>query len=243
MPGMKRKLAVLALLAGAPLHAQTGIQPPVGWSVGAFVGGAAFTDFARSNVRSVGITASGRAFDLEYPQRLGPKTTGTLGGTLSYWPSRNWGLRFRGAYAPSRFETDIPQADAELMEAPSNSESGELAELAISSYEGQLLFRMPTIHGRIMPYGVVGGGVIRYVPGGRGTVPAEAEADFDAGMRNRPTATVGLGAMLGLQKKGWGLHFELIDQISRSPVTNGNDGTRLMNSVAFTVGASWTHRK
>jgi hypothetical protein len=241
---MTRKLLVAALLSATPLYAQTGVQPPKGWSLGIFVGGAAYTDFQRADVRSVGITSAGIPFDVQYPQRLGAETTGTLAATLAFWPTRNWGLRFRGAYAPTRFETEIPQSDAELMGAP-GLESRQLANLQITSYEGQLLFRMPTIHNRIMPYGIVGGGVIRYVPGGQGAIPPEAEDDFDRGGRRQPEVTVGLGAMLGLQKHGWGLHFELIDQISRSPVTGGSDTDeiRLMNSVAFMVGASWTHRK
>lgn len=243
-PLMRSSLVLAALLAAAPLHAQSGVQPPQGWSLGLFIGGSAFTDFQRSNVRSVGMTPSGRPYDLEYVRRIGAATSGTVAGTLAFWPSRNWGGRARGAYAPSHFETEIPQADAEAMEGPAGApEATPLAALTISSLEGQLLFRMPTIHNRIMPYGIVGGGVIRYMPGGGGVIPDEAELDFEAGARTRPDATVGLGAMLGLQKKGWGLHFELVDQISRSPVTGGDlEGGRLMNSVSFTFGASWTHR-
>jgi hypothetical protein len=241
---MRLALVLAVLLAAAPAAAQNGVQPPTGWSLGIFVGGAAFTDFQRADVRSIGVTASGAPFDVQYPQRLGAETTGTLAGTLAFWPTRNWGLRFRGAYAPTRFETEIPQSDAELMGAP-GTETRQLAALQISSYEGQLLFRMPTIHNRIMPYAILGSGVIRYVPAGQGAIPPEAEGDFDRGGRRQAEVTLGLGAMLGLQKHGWGLHFELIDQISRSPVTGGSniDEVRLMNSVAFMVGASWTHRK
>src|SRR6187549_291801 len=86
---MKPTLLLAALLVAAPAYAQSGVQPPKGWSLGIFVGGAAFTDFQREDVRSVGITASGRPFDLQYPQRLGAGTTGTLAATLAFWPTRN----------------------------------------------------------------------------------------------------------------------------------------------------------
>src|SRR5688572_16129610 len=61
-PTMNLKLLLMVLVAAAPAAAQTGVQPPKGWSLGIFVGGAAFTDFQREDVRSVGVTASGRPF-------------------------------------------------------------------------------------------------------------------------------------------------------------------------------------
>jgi hypothetical protein len=240
-PAMKLSL-MLAIFAIAPaLHAQTGVRPPQGWSLGVYVGGAAFTDFQRSNVRAVGYSIDGEPIERELPQSIGAQTAGVVAATIAYWPTQNWGFRGRAAYAPTRFETVIPQADAEFlnMERPAATGS-EFRSLAISSYEGQVLFRLPIIRHRIMPYGIFGGGAVQYsLRSGNEPIPQEAESDFESGRQTRPAVTLGLGAMSGL-KPGWSLHFELIDQISRTPVRGTQEDSReTASSLSFTVGVNW----
>jgi opacity protein-like surface antigen len=238
---MKLYLVVAALLMASAAHAQTGVRPPQGWSLGFYVGGAAFTDFQRSNIRAVGFSIEGEPIERELPQSVGAQTSGVLAATLAYWPTQNWGFRARAAYAPTRFETVIPQSDADFLNMPRPAATGsEFRSLGITSYEGQVLFRLPTIRHRIMPYGIFGGGAVRYALGsGEEPIPEEAQSDFDSGAETRPAATLGLGAMIGL-RPGWGLHFELVDQVSRTPVRGTQEDSReTTSSLTFMVGASW----
>ena len=240
-PAMKLSVVLAAFLIAPSLHAQTGVRPPQGWSLGIYVGGAAFTEFQRSNVRAIGVSVEGEPIERELPQSVGAQTSGVLAATLAYWPTQNWGFRARAAYAPSRFETVIPQSDAEFLNMNRPAATGsEFRSLAITSYEGQVLFRLPTIRHRIMPYGIFGGGVVGYaLRSGAEPIPAEAASDFESGRQTRPAVTFGLGGMLGL-RPGWGLHFELMDQISRTPVRGSQEDSReTTSSLTFTVGASW----
>lgn len=244
---MKLGLALLLLSIAAPLAAQTGVRPPQGWSLGVFGGGAAFTDFQRVNVHGIRLSGAGELEERQIARYIGAETSGAIAATLAFWPSKNWGVRARGLYAPTRFETVFRKSDAAFMNAPQTSEeTGELAALAISSLDGQILFRLPTIRGRIMPYGIVGGGAVRYAHrGGNEPVPDEAADDFGAGRsQTRLAGSFGLGAMIGLRPERWGLHFELTDQISRTPVEGtSNDRIRSTSSVTFMVGASWRFAK
>lgn len=244
---MKLRLAILLISIATPLAAQTGVRPPQGWSLGVFGGGAAFTDFQRASIHGFRPTGGGKLEEREIAQLVGAETAGAIAGTLAFWPSRNWGIRARGALAPTRFETVIRKSDADFMNAPETSEeTGKLAALAISSLDGQILFRLPTIRGRIMPYGIVGGGVVRYALGrGDERVPEEAADDFEeGGSQTRGALSFGLGAMLGLRPERWALHFELTDQIARTPVEGtSSDQIRTTSSVAFMVGASWRFLK
>lgn len=209
-------LLLCALWPGS-LHAQTGVRPPQGWSLSGFAGGAAFTDFQRAAER-----------------RIGAETSGSFAANLAFWPTRHWGIRARIGYAPSRFETIDPQADRDT--------TPRLASLSITSYEGQLIFRLPTIHGRVMPYGIAGGGIVRYQLGEDAPLPEEAVNGFSTGQQ--PAVSVGLGAALPLRPSGWSLNFELTDQISRTPMpTTTSDRIKTTSTVTFMVGASWNFWK
>ena len=241
VPAMKLSMILAVLVIAPALHAQTGVRPPQGWSLGVYLGGAAFTDFQRSNIRAVGVSVDGEPIERELLQSVGAQTSSVVAATIAYWPTQNWGFRARAAYAPTRFETVIPQADAEFLNMPRPAATGsEFRSLAITSYEGQVLFRLPTIRHRIMPYGIFGGGVVRYtLRSGDEPIPQEAESDFESGRQTRPAVTLGLGVMHGL-RPGWGLHFELIDQISQTPVRGTQeDSLETTSSLTFTVGASW----
>lgn len=214
---MKLGIALLAVLFSTPVHAQTGVRPPQGWSLAASGGGAAFTDFHRNADR-----------------RIGAETSSSFAGNLAFWPTRHWGVRARVGYTPSRFETIIGQGERDTVPP--------LASLSIMSYEGQVLFRLPTIHGRVMPYGIVGGGTVQYKIGADAPVPEEAATAFSSD--NYWAVTLGAGASLALRPTGWSLNFELTDQISRTPIPGTtSDRIKTTSSAAFMVGASWNFWK
>ena len=245
-------------LAAAEAVAQTGIRAPQGWSLGIFGGAAAFSDMQRGSVR---------VEDRELARRVGAETSTTLGGFLAFWPSQNWGLRAHGTWSPSRFETVMHEGEAEDAGIISTSAEGErLAGLSIMSADLHFMFRLPTIKNRVMPYGILGAGAARYsVQTGDEPVPDEAQGDFEGGVKVRPAATLGLGAMLPMRNRSFRLHFELMNQVAATPLEGGSrqsilreDGTivldprdepagerrvSVMNNVRFVVGASWAPRK
>lgn len=237
---MKRFVFVFFILIVAPLRAQDTMQPPHGWSVAVFGGGSAYTDFHRGTVQTVAESPTGTLQQREFAQRIGAKTAGAFAAAVSYWPSNNWGLRLVASYSPSRFETMVPQDAIALVETRDATEPGPLAALAITSYEAQGMLRLPTVRNKLMPYGLVGIGVVRY-SAEDGAVPEEARSDFAAGSRARPAVRIGLGARLPMRPAGLGLNFELTDQIARTPVrADGERTVSLTNAVSFMVGASWT---
>lgn len=257
-----RILIAIAMLVviWSPINAQTGVRPPRGWSLSAGAGGSAFTDFQRVTVRAARLSAGGRIEEREFPRSIGAQTSGNISAAIGYWPGKNWGLRFQALLEASRFQTMVSPTDAQFAGVPESSkDSTRLPGLLIRSYHGQFIFRMPTIHARIMPYGVVGGGIVRYVvqPGDQ-ALPPEAAADFNSGYRQRGAATVGLGAMLNMRRRGWALNFELADRIGRTPIRHSalstrlsptmeliptedrpSDPVRLASAVSFTVGLVW----
>jgi hypothetical protein len=246
--------------------AQTGIRPPQGWSLGIGGGAAAFSDMQRGTMRVMRPGGSGFE-ERELTRRVGAETSTTLAAYISFWPTRNWGLRAHASWAPSRFETVMKEADAEYAGVPTTSaESQALARLNIVSTELQMLFRLPTIKNRVMMYGILGGGLARYsVQSGDEPVPPEAEGDFEGGVKVRPAGVVGLGAMLPLRNRAFRMHFELTNHMSATPLEGGDgetivteEGTiellprdepagerrvTLVSGVRFVVGLSFSPRK
>jgi hypothetical protein len=265
---MKKCIVLFVAMAAFPavLQAQTGIRPPQGWSLGLMGGAAAFSDLQRGSVHVLRPTSIGLE-RRELARRVSAETSTTLGANLSYWPSRNWGLRLNGTWAPTRFETLMKESEAEFAGLPQSSEEGErLAGLNIVTADLQGVFRLPTVKNRVMLYGILGAGVSRYeVASGDGAIPEEAEGEFDAGSRTRPSAMFGLGSMLPMRNRALRLHFELTNHISRTPLHGGDPqmapiedadveiipreepaGERrvaVTNSVRFMVGISYSPKK
>jgi hypothetical protein len=238
---MKLLLVFATLLVAAPLSAQNGVPSPQGWSLTVMGGGAAFTDFQRSTVQAVGVSRSGGPEQRDFPRRVSAKTAGSLAAAISYWPTPNWGIRLFGSYAASRFETMIAESDAEFMDVPrSSEETGALAPLSIISYDAQAVFRLPTVRQRLMPYAFLGGGIVRYdITAGGDPVPDEAHPDFTSGGQTRPAARLGIGARLPFRRAGWGLSFELNDQIAGTPIPRGGDqSVRVTHALGFMVGVN-----
>lgn len=215
---LQSTLLMLLFFAG-PTFGQNGVRPPQGLSLGLAAGGSAFTAFHRTPDAG----------------RLSAHTSGVFTGNVAFWPSKNWGLRVQVNHAPSRFEQIGPEP--QLV-----ADTARLAGLSIWSYQGQVNFRMPTIKSRIMPYGIVGGGVVKYsAERDQDPIPPAAMSDFSAGSRTVPSGVLGVGARVQTRRNGWALNFELVDQLSRTPIS-GTDGSqvKVTNAASFTVGLSWT---
>ena len=226
-------------------------------------GAAAFSDLQRASVRVFRPTSIG-VEEREMARRLSMETSTTLAGYLAFWPSRNWGLRLHGTYAPTRFETLMKESEAEFAGMPQSSEEGApLAALSIMTADLQGMFRLPTIKNRVMLYGIVGGGVARYrLEGEDGAVPEEAQGEFEGGEKIRPSAVFGLGSMLPMRNRALRLHFELTNHLGATPVRGGDPQTTssgdaeveifprdepagerrvyFTNSVRFMVGISYS---
>ena len=237
---MKMLVLLFLVIVAAPVSAQNSIQPPQGWSLADFGGGSAYTDFQRGTVQTVTASPSGGLQQYEFARRVGAETAGAFAAAVSYWPSNNWGVRLFTSYSPSRFETMVPHDAPALVERLDASGEVALADLMITSYEVHGTIRLPTIRNKVMPYGVVGVGVVRYSPE-EGLLPEEAQSDFATGSRVMPAVRLGLGASLPMRPAGLGLNFELTDQIAGTPVrAEGDRNVSLTNAVTFMVGLSWT---
>ena len=214
-----RSLCILILIgAASTAQAQNGVRPPQGWSLSFGAGGSAYTAMHRS------------ADDA----RLSAHTSGVFFAALSWWPNRNWGVRLFGADRPTRFsEITVPDTIA--------ADTITYASLSIQSLQLQANFRMPTIHNRIMPYGILGGGVTRFASRGRGNpIPIEARSDFSRGPLRVRSGAVGIGARLQTRRNAWALNFELLDQIARTPIQSaGENQVHTTSAASFTVGLSW----
>jgi len=229
---MRLTTLLLIIAMSTPAAAQNGVRSPRGFSVGVAAGGSAFTDFQRSNFQAQRLSANGIE-QQEFSRRIGAHTSGSVAGYLAFWPAQSWGLRAYASYTPSRFQEMISSAAAQFSQEPAGT---EMAPLRIVNYQAQALFRLPTIKGRVMPYGIVGGGVVHYSLSGSGGVPSEAGDRFDSGSETRGAASFGVGAMLQMRRRGWGLNFELLDNMSRTPLDSGP--VRNTSSLSFTVGLS-----
>ena len=239
---MKLLAVAVVLLVAAPAYGQSTARPPQGWSLGVHGGGAAFTDFQRSTVRAPVAAAGGTLIDRELPRRVSAKTAGALGGSISYWSKEWWGVRLFASFAPSRFETLIPESDAEMLDMPRSSEDAEeLAPLSIISTDAQLMVRLPTIGNRLMPYTFAGIGIVRYsTTESDAPMPEEADEDFASGSQIKPAGRLGIGAAFPLGRDGWRLNFELSDQIAPTPLRRGGDrSVTVTNAVAFMIGVSF----
>lgn len=264
----KAALLLLPTLLATSLSSargQTGIRPPQGWSLGLLGGAAAFSDMQRSHLRVVRPTAAG-AETREFARRVGAETSTVLTANLSFWPSRNWGLRVSAGWAPTRFETVMRESDAENTGLGAGSEEDRLAGLDIWTGDVEALFRLPTIKNRVLPYGIIGGGVARYeVRRGDGPVPPEAAGEFEQGVKVSPAAVIGVGAMLPFRNRAFRLHFELTNHLAKTPIRGGEEEVvasdqgmveidpfdarstdsrvSLTSSVRFMVGVSWSPRR
>jgi hypothetical protein len=228
--------------------------------VTAQAGGAAFTDFQRATVR----TSSADMEPAEFQRRIGARTAASLGGWVALWLSDVWAIRAGASYAASSFAVrNEPSAQRVLDERAAGgvSETVDYAGLGVLHADATVMFRFPVTFGRVVPYGLAGGGIVRYGRSGAGELPPEARARFTRGSWSGAAGVVGIGSAIALQKRSLMLVFELTDHISRTPLDDAGagewfevsgvqlqlephatradtDGVGLTNSVRLLVGLS-----
>ena len=217
----------LALVCSTQLVAQTTTTRMGGLALSVYSGGAAHSDLQRSAARAewpvAGVTQS-----REFARRLSPATAPALGMSAAYWPSQWWGIRASAGLVPTRFEVTV--SDREKAGLPADSVlvgTTRYAGLRVWTYDVELMFRAPfTPRQRIVPYGLIGGGAVRYQSFGEDPLPPEARSAFGSG--NQPTraaAVIGVGALVPLQRNNLALSFELTDHLVRTPIerTGGSE--------------------
>jgi len=202
--GPHAALLILGLAAG-PVGAQVEAPTSPTWrphqvTVSALGGGAAYSSFLTVEL------ATG-------DERLTARTAMAVAGALGYWPRRGWGVRLHGGWAPTRFERERRGGNE-----PGTPPDARGANLSVWMADLDLLIRLPIGLGRVEPYGVVGGGVVRYVADESAALPSEARGDFAAGTSTRGALVLGAGALIPMQRRDLLLTFEVTDHVVRSPV-------------------------
>jgi hypothetical protein len=192
-----------------------------GLVISVFAGGAAYTDLQRSAARVELTSTSVQPQTAEFTRRLSPETSPALAVAAGYWFTPHWGIRAHVGLAPSRFDVMVSEREAALL--PQDSlllGPSYFAPVTIWTGDVQMLVRAPfTPRGRVAPYGILGGGVIRYVAGNSAPLPPEAEPAFAADRsRTKASIVLGAGAMVPLQRHSLALSFELTDHLARTPV-------------------------
>ena len=199
-------------------------------SFSANVGGVAFTDFRRTAARA----ASPIAGDAAIERRISAQPSLAFGAGAGVWIGHAWGVRLEGSYAPTRFDVETAAESG-----AGDAEQVDGAGLDIWTAEAHLLFRLPFRIGRMLPYGVLGGGAAIYGPRGDAEkIPYEARASFAGGSQTRPAAVAGLGGVLPLERYGLLLRFELTNLITRTPVGSGAPGVFQAEDGLQTVAES-----
>lgn len=218
---------LLATIALVPSAAAAQVSAEPWFRGGTFMltfeaGGAAFSDFDRSEVRPVaGEPAAGG-----YGRRVSARTSGSVGAWASYWIGDGVGIRTGLAWVPSSFDVWNEEAIQRLLEAGDPLDASEQSHSSLDMWMANVsvLFRFPRSFGRVVPYGIVGGGLIRYRTSGDASLPPEARENFEDGAWETPAALIGLGATIPLQRRNLLLSFELTDHISRTPVSGAAHG-------------------
>ncbi|HSJ25298.1 MAG TPA: hypothetical protein VK929_11540 [Longimicrobiales bacterium] len=203
--------------ADPPVSAEPWFQRSV--MLTAEVGGAAFSDFQRALARPApGSAGDERAFR----RRVSATTTTTLGTSATWWMSRGWGIRVGGSYTPSRF-TVWNEAEAS-QQATVQTEEAIWARLDTWTAHAAAVFRFPFTMGRVVPYGIAGGGVVRYSVADDEELPPEARYGLAGGRWSGAAALVGVGSAIPLQRNNLLLNFELTGHVSRTPLGHGASG-------------------
>jgi hypothetical protein len=221
LPCMKRT-ALLVCLCTAALPGRAAAQVTGDtlfhagtWMLTVEVGGAAFSDFDRTQARPVG-------GDIElgdFSRRVSARTAGSLGAWVSYWVADSWGVRAGMAYVPSSFTVwnDESARRALDLSTPADDDPG-YASLDIWMAHAAAVFRFPHPFGRVRPYGIAGGGLIRYHVSDDGAMPPEARGRFAGGDGQAGAAMFGIGAAIPLQRGNLLMSFELTNHLSRTPL-------------------------
>jgi hypothetical protein len=231
--------AILLLLAAAtsPLSAQTPSTtqpagrlptPPVSaeqwfqpgtWMLSAQLGGAAFSDFRRTEARPITEQPASGGFE----RRVSARTSVSVGASAGYWIGSSWGVRAGASYVPSRFSVHSEEQALRRLGEPDDVDL-RYASLGIWMADATLVFRFPHSFGRVIPYGLAGIGIVHYRLRDDDELPPEAREPFADGAHSSPAGVVGLGAILPLQRNNLLLSFELTNHIARTPLDDSGRG-------------------
>jgi hypothetical protein len=243
LPGMKRTALLICLSTAAlPVRAAPQQPPPADpwlsagtWMLTVEVGGAAFSDFQRTQARPVdGNVAIG-----DFERRVSARTAGSIGGWASYWIGRTWGVRAGMSYVPSSFTVWNEEGARRSLDTADPDYDPSYASLGIWLANVSLVFRFPHTFGRVTPYGLVGGGVVRYNVSEDAAIPPEALAHVGDGVWQTGAGMFGIGAAIPLQRSNLLMSFELTNHVSRSPLA-GKSGDEVfeMGGVPMQVHAT-----
>lgn len=223
---MKRTVlvCVCAVLLPGPVHAQVSAEP---WfRAGTFmltveVGGAAFSDFERTQARPV----DGGLELGDFERRVSARTAGSAGAWASYWIRDGWGVRAGLAFVPSSFTVwneDVARTALESLRPAEAEETYASLSIWMASLSG--VFRFPHSFGRVVPYGIAGAGLVRYHASEDAAIPPEARGRFASGDWQTGAGVIGVGAAIPLQRRNLLMSFELTNHISRTPLGNDSAG-------------------
>jgi hypothetical protein len=239
----------LTLIRSAASAQQHPLTRMGGLVLGAYGGGAAYSDLQRSPARAELLQPPGTAVD--FTRRLSPETSAVVAVSGGYWFSQKWGARLRGSVSPTRFTIAVSEREAaEIPTDTTLTPRAPFVRLTIWTFDAELLYRIPvTPRGRVAPYAFLGGGVVQYVAGENGPLPPEASNSFNSGESlTRGAGVIGLGAIVPLQRRSLALTFELTDHIDPTPVDRPAGGTlgegqkvRIVSSSSGTGRVDLTH--
>jgi hypothetical protein len=190
------------------------------WMLTAEAGGAAFTDFQRTVARPV----AGTAGVPDFRRRVSAGTTVTFGASSTYWLVDGWGVRAAAAYTPTRFSVWNEQQGQRALD-DIDEERPTYARLGSWSASAAGVFRLPLSLGRVVPYGILGGGVVQHRVTDREELPPEARERFAGGEWVGAAAVFGAGSVIPLQRNNLLLTFELTNYLTRTPLNDEGLGT------------------
>lgn len=191
------------------------------WMFTLEVGGAAFSDFEKTQARP-----TGNDIELgDFSRRVSANTAGSVGGWISYWIGKGWGVRAAMSYVPSSFSVwNDETAQRALDDIAPESDAPHYASLGILMANASAVFRFPRSFGRVAPYAMVGGGVIRYRASSDAELPPEARGRFDDGSWQTGAAMFGVGAAIPLQRKNLLMSFEITNHLAKTPLGDYSAG-------------------
>jgi hypothetical protein len=181
-------------------------------------GGAAFTDFHRTQARPV----AEHAGLVDFRSRVSARTSGSVGAWATYWVRDGLGLRAGTAWVPSGFTVWNEESAERAVQPDADAEPERYASLDIWMANAALVIRVPHSFGRVSPYGILGGGMVRYSTGDQEALPPEARPRFEDGQWQTVAAFFGVGAAIPLQRGNLLLTFELTNHLTRAPLADSN---------------------
>jgi len=199
-----------------------------GVALSGLIGGAANTDLQRIAGPEGAAAAPLR--------RITADTSPVLAGAVGIWPSQFWGFRIQGSFAPTRLEIREPREDGLVDESNLVRSNARLWTADLS-----FMIRAPVTPGRrIVPYLIIGGGVIGFQADHVGAFAVATGHELDS-RSVEPAGVIGLGAHVPLQRHNLALTFELTDHIFTTPIENSasadiGEDVEVSNHVRLVTG-------